>query len=104
MNKYPVGTIVCGVDVTFPRSQYEVLADNGFMLLLLFRELRGMEDRDKTNLCIRPRDLFKIKENPSVEKSLDIELSLPSNWYVDFNQIKIIHKGKIGSVSSISFN
>jgi hypothetical protein len=104
MNKYPVGTIVCGVDETFSRSQYEVLADNGFMLLLLFRELSGIEDRSKTNLCIRPRDLFKIKENPSVKKSLDIELSLPFNWYVNFNQIKIIHKGKTGSVNGISFN
>lgn len=91
------GTMVQGTDKTYERSIYEVLADNGEVLLLVARKYGGNIINNYGTLCIRRKDRFEVV--PAID-CLDViphkitSLGLPDNWVKDYRQISFSYGDK----------
>jgi hypothetical protein len=87
---FPVGSIVMGVDRSYPRSHYEVLGSstNGRMSILLFRRLRhengcvsdGDDFPESRNIMIRPTELFAIETDHLLKPTIFSIDKMPADW------------------------
>jgi hypothetical protein len=90
-----VGAIVAGVDKSYRRSLYEVLAKDGVYLLLLFRRFGGderptvyFEDINKMSLYLRPAIMFEATTDhllkPSGVKVVKTSWGKETGWDVQY--------------------
>ena len=105
--KWKPGTMVTAKDKTpYPRSTYEVLADNGTCLVLLFRELCGHVTEDSKTVCIRLKDKFEKIQAPHLMPtkfnlmkidSLGVQYSVKKDvieWLKKYDKFVIVKENK----------
>ncbi len=101
----PIGSIVMGVDRSYLRSHYEVLACDGVNLLLLFRRFRhdngvvsSFEDHGKMNLYVRPLIFFRVETDRLLKPAegvvvKSISWNKETGWDVEYSvDGKLVHR------------